>query len=246
MEEEIKLPGSSFEEVAKIIQAYAHLNKEVSLDDVSKQLGMHTTIVSRNNGFLASLGIITGGQKKQITPVGRQLGQALSHGLEPEVQSLLRQIVDQSEFMKNLVGAVRIRKGMDESALKSHVAYSAGQSKNPSAMTGAATVIEILKRSGAIEEVDGKFVATSSAQSATSDAVANTTVSGGPNLVPRISERGVRIVHHAADTGIAISIEVTVQCQPDDLDTLGAKLRKVIRDFEEEPAPSESEPDLSK
>jgi hypothetical protein len=161
MDEDIKLPGSSFEELEKIIQGYAHIDREASLDEVARQVAVHPTVVSRNNQFLVSIGVITGGQKKAITPIGKRLGRAMSFGIEKEVQATLRDIVSENEFMKNLIGAVRIRKGMDESALKAHVAYSAGASKSPGAATGASTIIEMLKRSGAIEEIDGKLIASS-------------------------------------------------------------------------------------
>ena len=52
MEESVKLPASSFDEVAKIIASYAKLDKESSLAEISKLTSMHKTKISGNNGFL--------------------------------------------------------------------------------------------------------------------------------------------------------------------------------------------------
>lgn len=110
MEENIKLPGSSFEEVVKIIQAYSQSNKAVPLNTISTRTGIHSTSVSRNTGFLVSVGIIEGGKNKQITPIGKRLGDAISLNLETEIRTLLRETIETNEFLKNLVGALRIRK----------------------------------------------------------------------------------------------------------------------------------------
>lgn len=232
MESKLKLPGSSFEEVSKIIQAYAFANKVVSLEDVSKRIGMHATVISRNNGFLVSIGILEGGRNKGITPLGKKLGDAISHGLDEEVTSILHQIVEDTDFLKNVVSAVRIRRGMDEPSLKAHIAYSAGQAKSQGVMTGTGAIVELLKRSGHLEEVDGKLTA-AAAQSVqqettpgSSAAAAATTASTGQ--LPRIFYGG----GGTSGTSINLSIEVRIDCKPGELDGLGSKLRELISQFE--------------
>jgi len=41
--------------------------------------------------------------------------------------------------------------------------------------------------------------------------------------------------------GVQLTIDVRVQCTPKDLDELGQKLRKVIRDFNESPEPEKKQ-----
>ena len=56
MSEEFKLPGSSFQEISKIIQGYASIGKPASLADVSKTIGgMDTTIIRGGPSFSTSL-----------------------------------------------------------------------------------------------------------------------------------------------------------------------------------------------
>jgi hypothetical protein len=226
MDENIKLPGSSFEEVAKIIQGYAVANRPVSLDEVSKRIGVHPTIVSRNNGFLLSVGVLEGGKNKAVTPLGKSLGDALGHNLEEEVRRILQQVVESSEFLKNVVGAIRIRRGMDEISLKAHIAYSAGQSKSQGVMTGTGTVVELLRRAGLIEETDGKWQAVAvplvdRSESTTSAAIDLSPIS---RLSPAYSPAG--------PTSISLQIQVRVECTPDQLDGLGRRLRDVVAEFE--------------
>ena len=76
MAESVKIPGSSYEELIKIIKAYAtgKIGTPMSLDTVAQTAGMDKTIISRNNGFLVQLGIIISeGSKKSPTQLGSDL-----------------------------------------------------------------------------------------------------------------------------------------------------------------------------
>lgn len=250
MTEQFKLPGSSYEEVSKIIQGYASLDKSASLTDVSNVTGIPDTTVSRNSGFLISLGVIERGAKKAATELGKSLGRALLHGQEEEVRRLYRDIVSENEFLKNIVGAVRIRKGMDENSLRSHIAYSAGAKKNAYTTTGAGTVIEILKTAGSLIDEDGKIVVGStpstegssrqpSPATPTAELERSSTLKADTEAGYSSGEFKMSVERSRANFDIKINIEV--KCEPGDLDTLGQKLRKVIQDFnaEEEQTPED-------
>lgn len=73
-----KLPASSYEEILKLIQAYAGAKEGValSLDQINQATGVPRTVVSKNNGFLVQVGLITEGNKKAATEIGRALGRA--------------------------------------------------------------------------------------------------------------------------------------------------------------------------
>lgn len=217
-----KLPASSLDEVFKVVQGYATVGKPASLADISKNTGMHPTAVSKNVGFLLSLGLLEGGKNKSPTAVGSKLGLALMHNVPEEVEGILSDIVAESEFLKNVLAAVRIRKGMDISALRSHIAYSAGQSKTGSTTTGTGAVVELLKRSTQLKEEDGKLVVGSPVARLTTDAA---TAEKAPAPVAAIQPIQI------ADSPFSISINIDVRCEAADLDTLGAKLRKLINEF---------------
>ncbi len=78
-EETFRLPKSSYDELVKIIQAYGNSGPAANLDEVAQTSAMDKTIISRNNAFLISVGIIEGGKAKGITEKGKSLAQALHY-----------------------------------------------------------------------------------------------------------------------------------------------------------------------
>lgn len=219
-----KLPGSSLDEVFKVVQGYASFGKTASLADIAKNTGMHESSISRNVGFLLSIGILQGGRDKSVTELGKKLGLALLHNIQEDVEVILSDIVAEDEFLKNVLAAVRIRKGMDESSLRSHIAYSAGLSRTVST-AGTGAVIELLKRSGNLKAEDGKLVVSSPIARPTSIE----TPASQERSEPVATQSVVRTIE--ATSPFSISIKIEVQCSPQDLDDLGFKLRKVVDDF---------------
>lgn len=235
--DKFKLPGSSLEEIFKIIQGYANIGKQASLADVSKNTGLHETSVSRNVGFLISIGILQGRRDKSVTEIGRKLGLALMHDIPDEFNSIMSEVVSQNEFLKNILAAVRIRKGMDLSSLRAHIAYSAGLSKTGSTTTGTSAVVDLLKRSGNLRLEDGKLVVSSPIPRTVSiDSVSINNPS--EPLVLKSSVHGI-----SSSVPIAISIKIEVKCDAQDLGDLGSKLRKVMDDFSGKNWPSEGSED---
>lgn len=239
MEESVKLPSSSYDELAKVIAGYSRVDKESSLDAISKTIGMHRTRVSGNNGFLLGVSLIEGGNKKKATSIGKKLGQAIEHNLESEITALWRDVVENSDFLRNLLSSVRIRRGMDASALRAHVAYSAGQSKTGSVMTGAGTVIEILKMSGLLAEDEGKLVAATE-QSPSEGMVEEHKTERRGEREETPTGQIERTIFASQAPGIHVSIQVRVNCTPEELEGLGAKLRGVIEELGIDP-PSDAE-----
>lgn len=219
-----KLPASSLDEVFKVVQGYTSFGKLASLSDISKSTGMHETAISKNVGFLLSIGILQGGRDKSVTEVGKKLGLALMHNVQEDIESILSDIVAEDEFLKNVLAAVRIRKGMDDSSLRSHIAYSAGLSKNVST-AGTGAVVELLKRSGNLKAEDGKLVVSAPIARPTN---VETPVTQD-RFEPVATQSIVRTIE--ATSPFSISIKIEVQCSPQELDDLGKKLRKVVDDF---------------
>ena len=225
--DKFKLPGSSLDEVFKVVQGYATIDKPASLADIAKATGMHHTSISKNVGFLLSMGVLEGGQSKAPTEIGQKLGLALMHNVPEELENILGDMVAEDEFLKNVLAAVRIRKGMDETSLRAHIAYSAGQSKTGSTTTGTGAVVDLLMRSGHLNSEDGKLVVSAP----TPRSLAHETP-----VSARIEPATSQMVSETVDATLpfAISIRIDVRCEPKDLDGLGTKLRKVVDDFSKE------------
>ena len=230
MTEQFKLPGSSIEELNKIIMGYASLDKPSTLGDVSTATSVSETTVSRNSGFLVSIGVIESGAKKSPTEIGRRLGKALTYEVDEEVQQTLAEIVSETDFLKSIVGAVRIRRGMDDRSLRSHISFSSGAKKNAQTRTGAGTVVELLKRSGHLKDEDGMIVVDSPSHKVAKGAVESSR--SGIDL-DRARPTSIESSAFLSSTPhpFQISLSVEVKCTSDELDTLGERLRKVVDDF---------------
>ncbi len=98
-DERFKLPRSSYEELCKIIRAYGRVPKPASLDEVNALAGVGTTVVSANNLFLASVGVIEGGKAKAPTPKGKELASALEHEIPDEIQRQWSRVVQENVFL---------------------------------------------------------------------------------------------------------------------------------------------------
>jgi len=222
MAEEFKLPGSSFEELTRIIQAYGRTRGEVSVSEVASILGIDKTTVSRNNGFLTSLDIIEGGQKKAITPRGHALARALEHDVDVQVQ--WRQVVQENDFLQRILAAVKIRSGMEPAVLRSHIAYSAGQARTRASMAGTGAVIRILEEAGVLREEGGKLVVSEGAAPDEEDV-------SEPEHDKSTMQRGLR----SSFAGANVSVQVVINANVDEIPELGVRLRKLIEDLSKPP-----------
>jgi hypothetical protein len=165
------VPSNSYSELKKIIKAYSHAARKISLAEASKLTGMHTTAISGCNKFLVQLGILSNGSDKQATELGAKIGKALDHKQDAETQRLLAQVVSASDFLSNVVSAIRIKEGMDEESLVSHILYVANQKNTASAKTGARAIVALLAESGAVQETDGKYVVSTASPKSEDDVV---------------------------------------------------------------------------
>jgi hypothetical protein len=155
MSDKLSLPVSSFRELVKIIKGYSSAGDEVTLDEMTKLVAMNRTRVSANNKFLAEIGLIQGGRRKSVTPLGKKLGRALDMKREDEAKEAWQEALRSNETMANLVTTVRIKGGMTAEDLASHILFVSGEKNTKGNRTGARTVVEILKESGSFEESDG-------------------------------------------------------------------------------------------
>ncbi|MBL1268427.1 MAG: hypothetical protein COA87_018175 [Halomonas sp.] len=240
--EKFKLPSSSYEELTKIIKAYGHFSAPAELGEVSKLIGMDPTVISRNVGFLLELAILEPGRKKTVTSVGRNLAQALEHEMPDEIRKNWRDIVSETEFLNKLITSIKIRNGMEEGTLQSHIAFSAGQPKKPAVMTGARTVVDILRASELIREQDGKIILAKIEEESESESEKLKSTASDFHQPTRplsfVSHPQVsKVVAEESYSGnpqIKININVTVDCSAEDLDTLGEKLNRIIKDVNRE------------
>jgi hypothetical protein len=234
-EREFRLPGSPYEELVNIIVAYGTRDEAARAGDVGKLDSVHQSSVSRNNAFLTEIGVLQGESKKQITRRGRSLAVALARKDNAEVRSNWRAIVAASEFLQNVVSAVKLREGMLYPTVQAYIAHAAGQPRNKPVMNGAGAIIEILKASGMLKEEAGELVATFDERPEDISPE-----DGSPTQISETRESVVsatvgEVPEAPAGTPPTVSIHVQVRCTADEIEDLAPRLKALLRELSTEP-----------
>ncbi len=160
---EFSPPYSGHDLVLKIIHAYALCGDgEVTLDSVASKAGMDRTQVSKNNGFLVSVGIIEGGNKKKTTDLGRELGIAISHGDNESAAKTWKTLISEVSSLTSIVDMVKVQGGIKAEILPAKVAMNLGMPGGKSqTLTASHCLIEILKDAGLLKEEGERITANS-------------------------------------------------------------------------------------
>ena len=227
MAETFKLPCSSYEELIKLFQAYANTKEgtALSLDEITQATGVPRTIVSKNNGFMVQVGLITEGNKKAATETGRALGRAYTSKITDEVERIWKEIIAEVDFLNRMLSAVRIRNGMDRSSFINHIIYSSGlkDAKESRAGAGALSV-------GVLSEVDGKLSVLDEPSSARVS-VASNTISAEQTHSEPVAQQALPVATISAKNSIVINININ--CTPADIDGLGEKISQLLYELSE-------------
>lgn len=246
-EEGFRLPGSPYEELANIIVAYGTRDEASNPGDVGKLNAVHQASVSRNNAFLTSIGVLQGEREKLVTEQGRALARALSRRDRAGIQRHWRELVARTEFMQNVLSAVKLREGIFPSTLQAYIAHYAGQPRNKPVMTGASAIIGILKAAGLLHEEAGMLVASydedppqkgeSAAEVDSVEAggeVEKTTAAPGEGREEQPALSGLSFSAEPPGGEVRLTVNVNVNCSPEELDGLAPKIKRLLREIEGE------------
>ena len=226
-ERQFRLPGSPYEELASIIVAYGTRDDASRTGDVGKLDSVHQSSVSRTNGFLTEIGVLQGETKKLITRRGRSLALALARKDREAIRANWREVVGSTEFLQNVVSAVKLREGMLTQTVQAYIAHAAGQPRNKPVMTGAGAIIEILKSAGLLQEEAGELVATF-------DEAPEPPEPAPPEVPEDPESRSAEISATmatpppAAGPAPSVTIHVQVRCTADEIEDLAPKLKALI------------------
>ena len=233
-EREFRLPGSPYEELVNIIVAYGTRDDAARTGDVGKLDSVHQSSVSRNNAFLVEIGVLQGESKKMVTRRGRELAAALARKDRGEIRNNWRAIVAASEFLQNVVSAVKLREGMLYPTVQAYIAHAAGQPRNKPVMNGAGAIVEILKAAGMLREEAGELVATFGEQPGDT-----APENGSP---AKATEAGQSVISATvadavpAQTGMrpTVSIHVQVRCTADEIEDLAPRIKALVKELSTE------------
>lgn len=230
-EREFRLPGSPYEELVNIIVAYGTRDEAAGPGDVSKLDSVHQSSVSRNKAFLVEIGVLRGEQQKLVTRRGRSLALALARRDREEIRRNWRSIVATSEFLQNVVAAVKLREGMLYGTLQAFIAHSAGQPRNKPVMNGASAIIDILKAAGLLREEAGELIAPFDEEPEL-DAPAPGDMEVAHELPEPPEELASATLEADGENGSpAVTIHLHVRCEPDDLEDLAPRLKALLKEL---------------
>ncbi len=244
MNEGFKLPVSSYDELMKVINAYGNMKVgiSVSLDELNKASGMGRTVLSKNNGFLIQVNLISRGSKKAPTELCKKLANAYSMGLLEEVSKIWRSIVEQDEFMSKMISVVNIKKGISKQDYIKHIVFASGCGNSPTYKAGASALVEVFKRAGLIDEDDGNIVIGGNPMlpsnspglvSANTEILAEKVTEQGDNSVFAKEDPTFYIQQYTCESGLIAKIIIPDNASPDDLlgfrDMLNIALRRKFK-----------------
>lgn len=143
--------------VKRIVRAYgaAPKDEDSSVQSVAELAGLHRPIVSANNNFLRSLGVLEL-DKLKLTPVGVKLATGIGIESTPIVTETLQEIARTTPILAQLLNVLRARGAMDIAAFRGQIILATGLNENSPTLSMVKTVVDLLEESKLIEIRDDK------------------------------------------------------------------------------------------
>jgi hypothetical protein len=143
--------------VKRIVRAYgaAQDDETSNVESVAKLAGVQRPIVSANNNFLRSLGILEI-DKSKLTLFGVKLATGLGLENESITTEALQDVVRNTPVFFQLLNTLRARGSMEVAAFKGQVILAVGLKPNSRALATIRTLIDLLEESQLVEIRDDK------------------------------------------------------------------------------------------
>jgi hypothetical protein len=143
--------------VKRIVRAYgaAQDDETSNVEGVAKLAGVQRPIVSANNNFLRSIGILEI-DKPKLTLLGVKLATGLGLENESITTEALQDLVRTTPMFYQLLNTLRARGSMEVAAFKGQVILAAGLKPNSPTLGTVKTLIDLLEDSKLVEFRDDK------------------------------------------------------------------------------------------
>lgn len=148
------LPKAPLARIRQIVQIYGLAESALTGAEAGSRLGIHATEISRNGKFLVGVGLLTAGQKRSATDLGRRLSAALSAEDVREICLCWRAVVEATPFLTERITTLRVRGSMSRAKFLDHIASTSGEPSNSYQKTGTKAVLDLLVDSGLVRDLD--------------------------------------------------------------------------------------------
>src|SRR5438552_18149998 len=226
------LPDSPYDTVKKILRAMGKLGgagTPLTLQQVEGAAGLTTRTVSGNNKFLFATGLITrSGNNFYLTERGAQLALALDYDDTEDAARAWRSVASENEFFRKVLAALDIQGGMKAEEYAARIAKTAQAPNEPSFMTGARAIVDILLEAGLVAEDSdsGKLTVTSDYRNL-SVAPAGSTHAEEPDATPARPESTP--VSRAVGPQIVLNVNVSIDenTTPETVTAIASRIKEL-------------------
>jgi hypothetical protein len=250
--ETFPLPRSGTKLLRLILIGYLHEGgndrKPASPTAVGGTVGLDSTVVSRNNAFLAAVGLIEAGEHRQwrLTEAGVEIARAYEYEAQEEVEERLNELLRANEFVRRVAAFVGGRGGVDQDVVVSHMARLAGVRKTSEFLTGARALLELMLMAGLVES-DGEVIRVASAREGQATGAQGPRAAVKPSRgAPRNRPYGGGVTVGLGPPGaenIVVNLNVTVQASDIATDAKAKALAARIRQLMESVTSPDAESD---
>jgi hypothetical protein len=152
-----QMPGHAWSMVKRIVRAYgaAQNDENSNVESVAKLAGIHRPIVSANNNFLRSIGILDS-EKNKLTPLGVMLATGLGLENTALITEALRDAILSTPILAQVVNMLRARGPMEIVGFRGQIILAAGLNESSPNLPMVKTLIDMLEESGLIEIRDDR------------------------------------------------------------------------------------------
>lgn len=154
-----QMPSHAWGMIKRIIRAYgaSQDNEASNVESVAQLAGIHRPVVSANNNFLRSVGVLEV-DKPRLTPLGVKLATGI--GLEDEAitTEALEEVVRTTPTFSQLLNTLRARGSMDASGFRSQAILAAGLKADSRNLAMVKTITDLIEESKLVEIRDDRIL----------------------------------------------------------------------------------------
>jgi hypothetical protein len=201
--QKINIPQVSYQKIVSIIKAYASYTDSATNQELADESKVKVRSISISNAFLVDLGIIEvvkGKEKRKITKLGLQLGNALI-SYPRRVSAIWREIISDNPFFKDLISELSSMPPSELSVenIRGAIVLTSGipseRRNNTDYSTGINAVIEILIKAGHLKKDKGIFQVIPDEQQYETDVIPGKETDVLPTVGDKVLDKKVFIVH---------------------------------------------------
>jgi hypothetical protein len=152
-----QMPSHSWATVKRIIRAYgaAQGSENITVENVANLAGLHRPVVSSNNNFLRSIGIVEV-DKPKLTALGVKLATGIRIDNSSIITEALQDAVGSTPVLCQILNVLRARAPIDVETFRGQIILAVGLNENSPGLQMMKAISDLLEESQLVEIRDDK------------------------------------------------------------------------------------------